>query len=418
MILTASPSRLSAAIDRVNNMTNTSYVTKPAEIISLGVLVTIGNLTPYALPVIVGALVDHLHLEARLAGYLGTAELIGLGLGAAIFSGLILKVNWRMFALCAISLSALANLITPFAVSIPALFGIRFISGLGGGMLLAMSAAGLSSTRFPERVLGSVQIFGLFFSGAILYVFPLLLKASGAVAMFFTVAGLNVAASLLCILIPRKSPYIAGLENTARNPATPTLSPVVIKNAPFLISLSTLSGIFLFFTGAMGFWVFFERVGVAASFSTESLAKVLGGSQIMGAAGALAAVLVATRLGSRLLPMGFSILLAATCALLMTMHATIVAYAIAGGGFIFAWGVIYPYMMGIAISLDPSARIVGYALALQTVGKSIGPALAASLVIGSNFTGVYWLCLGLFLASLICFLPAIFHTDLTLKADR
>ena len=395
-----------------------SHVTKPTEIISLGVMVTIGNLTPYALPVIVGSLVDHLHLEPRLAGYLGTAELIGLGLGAAIFSAVILKVSWRLFALSAIILSILANVATPFANGVPMLFAIRFVSGLGGGMLLAMAAAGLSSTRSPERVLGSVQIFGLFFSGAVLYTFPLLLKASGAVAMFFTVAGLNVAASLLIVLIPRKSPYIAGLEKAAMNPAAPSAPTVLIERPPLLISFSTLSGIFLFFTGAMGFWVFFERVGVAASFSTESLAKVFGSSQLMGAAGALTAVLVATRLGSRLLPMGFAILLATTCAFLMTMHAGIAAYAIAGSGFIYSWGVVYPYMMGIAISLDPSARIVGYALALQTVGKSVGPALAASLVVGTNFTGVYWLCFGLFLASMVCFLPAIFSTDKVLKAGR
>ena len=120
-----------------------SHVTKPAEIISLGVMVTIGNLTPYALPVIVGALVDHLHLEPRLAGYLGTAELIGLGLGAAIFSAVILKVSWRLFALSAIILSILANVATPCAGGVPMLFAIRFFSGLGGGMLLAMAAAGL-----------------------------------------------------------------------------------------------------------------------------------------------------------------------------------------------------------------------------------------------------------------------------------
>ena len=102
----------------------------------------------------------------------------------------------------------------------------------------------------------------------------------------------------------------------------------------------------------------------------------------------------------------------------VTMHAGIAAYAIAGSGFIYSWGVVYPYMMGIAISLDPSARIVGYALALQTVGKSVGPALAASLVVGTNYTGVYWLCFGLFLASMICFLPAIFSTDKVLKAGR
>ena len=75
-------------------------------------------------------------------------------------------------------------------------------------------------------------------------------------------------------------------------------------------------------------------------------------------------------------------------------------------------------MMGIAISFAPSAGIVGYELALRTVGKSVGPALAALLVVGTNFTAVLWLCFGIFLASMVCFLPAVVRTDKILRASR
>ncbi|RME65197.1 MAG: MFS transporter, partial [Alphaproteobacteria bacterium] len=296
------------------------FITKPMEIVSLAALGTIGNLAAFALPVIVGGLVDHMALDTRQAGFLGTAEMIGLGLGAMLFSGVILKVSWRKFALAAVLVIAAANMATPFANGLVTLYGARLLSGLGGGMLLALGAAGLSSTRTPERVIGSVAIASMLFAAVVLYGFPLLLKQAGITAMFFTIAGINLALSMLVATLPRKSPYIAALEaSDAAGPPSATIgatqakaqaATAAIERPGLLIGGSTLSGIFLFFTGAMAFWVYIERVGVAAAFATEHIARVLGLSQIFGALGALMAVLIATRLGNRLVPMGFCIVLA------------------------------------------------------------------------------------------------------------
>jgi MFS family permease len=398
--------------------TISTHITKLSEIVALGILVTIGNLTPYALPVIVGSLVDYMQLTPQMAGYLGTAELVGLGLGATLFSWVILRVNWRLFTLVAMSMSVAAALLTPFTHNLPLLFVVRFVAGLGGGMLLSMAAAGLSSTKSPERTLGSVQIFGMMFSGVALSALPRVLDQMGMVAMFSLIAAVNVAAMALIFAMPRRSPYVEGMANaTPQQLEQAAISP---RHAPprLLISASTLAGIFLYFCAAMGYWIYYERVGVAADLSVANIGNVLGASQLFGAAGALAAALVATRLGARIVPMMFSILLAMACAFAMTRPVDLGLYALAAFGFNFSWGFIYPYMMGVAISLDPSARIVGYALALQTIGKAVGPALVASLVVGTVYTGGYWLCLGLFLASLISFIPAILHTDGLLRQQR
>ncbi|GAB4147842.1 MAG: hypothetical protein Tsb0016_18640 [Sphingomonadales bacterium] len=398
------------------------FITKPMEIVSLACLGTIGNLAAFALPVIVGGLVDHMALDTRAAGYLGTMEMIGLGLGAMLFSGVILKMSWRQFALIAVFLVAAANIATPYAFDTISLYAARLVSGLGGGMLLALGAAGLSSTRSPERVIGSVAIASMLFAGVVLYAFPLLLKQWGLTTMFFTIAGLNIFLSLLVFKLPRKSPYVAAMESKqavdekAANEAAQ--KPVKPVRPPLLLSISTLSGIFLFFTGAMAFWVYIERVGVASSFATEQIATVLGLSQVFGALGALLAVLIATKLGNRLAPMAFCIVLAVICALLVTLEPSVLVYGIAACGFILAWDFLYPYLMGVSIALDPSAKLVSYSLALQTIGKSLGPTLAALLIIGTDFSGAYWMCFGLFAASLVCLLPAILHTDKRLKAPN
>lgn len=392
------------------------------EIVSLGTLGTVGNLAAFALPVIVGALVDNLGLNTREGGFVGTAEMIGLGVGTAVFSRVILTVSWRKFATLAILLLALTNAVAPYATDLNVLYGLRVLSGLGGGMLLSMGAAGLASTRFPERILGTVAILSMLFAGAMLYLLPLIQQAAGVSALFMTVALINVSLLIAVPLLPAKSPYVAAIEtldHLAPEPAaakdSESASELLAPAASPLIKLSTLAGILLYFTAAMAFWVYVERVGVAAAFTTEQVASVLGISQVFGAAGAMTAAILGTRLGNRILPIAAGTLLAAGCAFLMTENSQLTIYAIAACGFIFTWSLLYPYFMGIGISLDPSAKLVSYSLVLQTMGKAIGPWLAAMLVTDTDFSPVYWLCCGLFIASLLALLPATLITDRMLR---
>ncbi|MEQ9463237.1 MAG: MFS transporter [Haliea sp.] len=396
-------------------------ITSLREIVSLGTLGTVGNLAAFALPVIVGALVDSLGLNAREGGFVGTAEMVGLGMGTIVFSRVILTVSWRKFATFAILLLAVTNALAPYATDLYVLYGLRVLSGLGGGMLISMGAAGLSSTRSPERVLGSIAIISMLFAGAMLYLLPMIQQAAGIKVMFLTIALINLSLLFAVPLLPPKSPYVAALEssdNEVLNPAGTGAAEAQELPAPTgspLIRLSTLAGIFLYFTAAMAFWVYVERVGVAAAYTTEQVAQVLGTSQLFGAAGAMTAAILGTRLGNRILPVAFGTLLAATCAFLMTRESQLAVYAIAACGFIFTWSVLYPYFMGIGISLDPSAKLVSYSIVLQTVGKAAGPWLAAMLVTEDSFAPVYWLCCVLFVASLITLLPATLTTDRKLR---
>jgi predicted MFS family arabinose efflux permease len=402
-----------------NAASDVGKITRPVEIVALALLGMIGNIAAYALPVNVGALVDSMKLAPRMAGFIGTAELVGLAAGSVAFSALILRVGWRRFALAGLIMTVIGNLITPYIGWVPLLMVVRALSGLGGGMLLSMAAAGLASTRQPERVLGAAAIASMLFSGAILYSFPLIAAHWGAPMLFFTIAGINVAAMAMLPGVPERSPYIGDGKNIS--PAQPDNEPISMAQfgtAPIGIAISTLSGIFLFFTAAMGFWVFFERAGVAAKFSTQVISTALGSSQLVGAVGAIAAATIATRLGNRMIPVGVSILLAAAAAVAMVMPLTSLTYALAAYAFIFGWAFLYPYLMGIGISLDPSARLVSYSLVLQTAGKAIGPTLAAMLVVGTNFVPVYWMALGLFLASLGCLVPAVLYTDKALRLSK
>ena len=376
----------------------------------------IGNLAAYILPVIVGGIVDYLNLTVQQAGYAATAEMAGLGIGAFSFSFVILKVSWRFFALLALILVTVANIITPHLNDPYMLMAVRLLAGIGGGMLLGVGNSGLASTTAPERIMGMVVVLSMLVAALALYIFPLLLAADGIKTMFFAIAGINVFLSLFVFGVPARSPYSANQQAAQEHGSESVVGSNDIASSR--LRWIALAAVLLFFMAAMSFWAYVERVGSASEYPVEFIARVLGSSQLAGAAGALLPVFLALRLGGRLIPMSGCICLAMCCSILMIGGIGNYGYAIAACGFIFAWDAFYPYLMGLLISLDRSAKLVSYGLGVQTLGKSVGPAVGALLIAGDDFDAVYWFCLVCFAVCLLLFFPAISYSDKFIRAGE
>lgn len=336
---------MSKTAEPIDGSTAQRHITGGSEIAALAALGTIGNFVAYILPVNIGAVVDSLHVDARVAGYLGTCELVGLTLGSALFSRAILVLSWRAFARAAIVIAVASNLLTPLLSALPLLFVFRLLSGVGGGMLLSVAAAGLSSTRRPESVIGASTIASMIFSAFALYELPLLLASLGTHWLFYIVAILNIALLVPCQLIPRCSPYAAA--GVQREGSPMAMRAEVQARPPRWLTTATLTGVFFFFAGAMAFWVYFERVGVAGHIGVGALAQVLGGSQLAGAVGAIAAVALGMLKVPRLPPMMLALLLASGAALTMALPLKPFSYGASAFAFMFAWSLSYPYMMEI-----------------------------------------------------------------------
>jgi hypothetical protein len=61
-------------------------------------------------------------------------------------------------------------------------------------------------------------------------------------------------------------------------------------------------------------------------------------------------------------------------------------------------------------SFDGSGRVVTFAVAMQTLGLAIGPAIGAALLVGNSFIAVQWFGIAAFAASFALILvPARFH---------
>ncbi len=392
---------------------NEMYITSIKQMVALGFLGVAGNMSPFILPLIVGALVDYVDFSIQQASYIASADMFGLGAGTLLWSRFILTADWRKFAVASAVLLFVGNVLCAVTDTFSAVILSRFVAGIGAGLMLAIGVSGLSNTRNPDRVVAIYMILVTMVASLVLYVFPFLLVQSGSRGMFFALAGFACLAGVSSFFVPRVSKRIDQSDTQIEEVATPSSSR---SGSFFVVSLLGVSGVLVVFFGMSLYWVYIERAGVLQGFVTEQMSAGLGTAQFAGVAGALAAAVISTRFGNRMVPVMFTLGLALIASLLVPTTTGFVFFVLSAGALIFAWDMLYPYVIGIMVSLDATARLVTYSMVMMTLGKSLSPAIGAFIVTETDYSGAYWLCVACFLLSAILFIPALLITDKKLKS--
>lgn len=395
------------------HVNNEMYITSIKQMVALGFLGVAGNMSPFILPLIVGALVDYVDFSIQQASYIASADMFGLGAGTLLWSRYILTADWRKFAFASAVLLFVGNVLCAVTDTFLAVILSRFVAGIGAGLMLAIGVSGLSNTRNPDRVVAIYMILVTMVASLVLYVFPFLLVQSGSRGMFFALAGFACLAGVSSFFVPRVSKRIDQSDTQIEEVATPSSSR---SGSFFVVSLLGVSGVLVVFFGMSLYWVYIERAGVLQGFVTEQMSAGLGTAQFAGVAGALAAAVISTRFGNRMVPVMFTLGLALIASLLVPTTTGFVFFVLSAGALIFAWDMLYPYVIGIMVSLDATARLVTYSMVMMTLGKSLSPAIGAFIVTETDYSGAYWLCVACFLLSAILFIPALLITDKKLKS--
>lgn len=390
---------------------NSLYITSLKQMIALGFLGVGGNISPFILPLIVGALVDHVNFSIQQASYIASADMFGLGIGTLIWSQFVLKGNWMKFAFASAILMCVGNMLCAVADTFYAVAVSRFIAGIGAGLMLTIGVSGLANTKNPDRVVAIYAMLVTLVASAVLYVFPFLLLEYSSKGMFFAMSGFAIVAGISSFFIPKTSTSSAGqgAENAKADASV---------QAAFSVRLMGVLGVFVVFFGMSLFWVYIERAGVTAGFVTAQISAGLGTAQSAGIAGALAAAIIATRFGGRMLPVMFTIILSLTASVLIPTSSGFAYYLFAASALIFCWNMLYPYVIGIMISLDPTAKLVAYSLVMMTLGKSLSPILGSVVVTETDYSAAYWICGGVFILAGILFTPALLSTDRKIRAHK
>lgn len=362
-------------------------------------LYPIGPAAIVLMPMIVGGLIDTYGYTEQQAANIAALEGMGLVVSSVLAALWIRKVSWVSALVLAFLAYAALNAVSASLAGYVPLLVVRFLTGLAGGSLFAVSVAALGDNREPDRAFGLAQaVQGVLMLGAFSAA-PWLLKSWGVGALYYLLGG----AALLMLATAWWFPVQGRVR--AAVPGTP--APAAQHTA--LIWLGLLASV-IFFVNVFGFWAFVERIGQEAQLPAATIGLALGVSQVVAIAGALAAAWASDRYG-RYWPL--LIVLVGQVASLFAVLGDFgpAAYFLSTGAFQALFIVGVSYQMGAIAKLDVRGRFLVMMTAAQGLGSALGPAVAALLIgEGGNYDGVMQMAALACLVSTLLFLFVIWRS--------
>lgn len=346
-----------------------------AYVLTAGVAATISNFAP----ILVGAYVDILGFTDQRAGYVFSAEMAGFTIGAALVLVLLPLMNWRHIVRLGLIVLIGGNLIAIGLTAYWPLLTIRLLTGVGAGVLMAMTTVAVGSTRDPDR------IFGLWITAQVLpsvVAVPLLPKAIlhyGLAAPFMFIAVLGVLVFWLHRYFPEKA------EAKTRGSA------VAGTRRALLLGVIGIVGIFIFYGGQSAVWAFVERIGIASGLTNQAIGNAIFLALLAGTGGALLAAVIGKAFG-RVLPLFGSMVLAATAVIVLASEPTLIPYTLAVMVIYTIWVYSSPVLNGVIANLDKGGRLLAATSMTFCASISAGPALASALLDNSgDYSPVIWI---------------------------
>lgn len=323
-------------------------------------------------PLLLGALGQENRLSAAQIGHGATAELLVMGLVAALAGAWLKPARLKLIGLvCGLALAA-ANLAT-LDVRGEGITLVRAVAGAPEGLMLWMIISLISRAPRPERWSGTyltVQTLAQLLLAAALTAW--VVGRYGANGGFVALAGFGALAAVASLAVPDR---FAALAHSAE---TKGLLPPA--------GWAALAACFLFLAFIVGVWVYAEPLShqsghgpqVAGTAVSVSLAfQVLGGGAATVLAGRIRwfwAILICGVLDFALLALFWSLPGAPV-------------FLAASAAFGFLWLFVMPFLAPMTIEADPSRRAAVLLGGANLLGSSLGPLMASALVTDADARG-------------------------------
>lgn len=338
-------------------------------------------------PILGGALIDQFGLPLNAIGAIFAAELMAMAIACGVCALFMANVDRRRFALVALLILALGNLVSTQLHSQAGLVISRMVCGASGGAVMAVVYATAALRTSKDATFAVINIGNLLWGMLLVTSMPLVLQAFGVNGAFSLLAITSVLAALGCWRVPKRYP-------DAHRAANGSIQPFGLT-AMLLILLFAL----LFF-GHSALWVYQERIGKSIGLEPQQIGGILGGSILAGALGAGLAGLIGRRLGL-LFPQLLSFGTALLATLIMVYGTSPVAFITTACLIHMVWFFSLPYLLSMAAELDHSGRLAGLGNAAIFIGQGLGP-FGAALVVGEgHFRAVGWLAASAYLLALV-----------------
>jgi predicted MFS family arabinose efflux permease len=347
----------------------------------------VGMVDLVALPVWVGALVQHYGFDLEHAGITVTAFLIGAVAASLAVAPLFNSLPRGACAVGGYALAALAFLGAAQTTRFEILALLHLGAGLAVGTALSVAHGTIGRSANPHKLFAlagtALGIGGVVFYAAV----PPAIAAHGGSLLFKVFALMMALASLACLGFPR----VVSRAEAARS-AGPL--PRAAWFAIFGVGCMALNQALTY--------SMLDRIGIMRGFSQEQVNQVL---LVCGLINLLPAA-VAGLLERRLNPVRVALVAAplqAALALTITLSSGYPMYAVAACVYPAVLIFTHTFLFGLIARLDPSGRALASTPAMMMTGSAIGPALAGSVAMRAGFGGQAVLALAVGAAATLFF---------------
>jgi predicted MFS family arabinose efflux permease len=352
----------------------------------------IGALGIDVAPQVLAAIEDELRISELSAGLAVSTELGALAAASILFARRVARGSRARFALVGAALFCAAQALAGGVNAYGALLATRAVAGLGAGLVAAGAMAAAAGARDPERLFAQVTLVRVLFGASVLTGLPVVRAQLGLAAMFGALAALALLAAPLLRSLPAPAhPAPGGAAGRAPNlgRAVPALAAVLLTSL-----------------GQGAVWSFNEQLGLAIGLSSQQMGVVLGGTTLIGLAGAGLAAALGMRWGrTGPLVLGLLGIVASTVALVQTVDVTVFIAADAVWAF-FCFFTI-PYLSGLLAALDRRGQWSATGAGVSAIGVALGPALGGSLIAATSYAALAGIVLGCGLGALALLVPVL-----------
>lgn len=353
-----------------------------------------GNTGIYLIPLLLGAMVSDRGFTDQQAGLVASADLAGYAVMTFITAVFLIDRDWKRLALAGVSIMFVANLASTTASSAAVFAALRFLSGVGAGILAAVATVSLGRTDKPDRSYGLLFAACLLFGTAGLWGLPLLLERTGLNGAYVFIAGLAIVTGFVSRGIRQVAPLVPD-DATSASGGAGSLAAVLI-----------LLAITMFWAHQNALYAYVERIGNASGLSAHFIGFTLGLANLAGFVGASLVAWLGTRFG-RLLPLLVLVFVQVGCVWMLSGQVSSATYLLAMGVIALSWNIVNPIQIGILAAVDQRGRWLALSSTVIGVGLSLGPALGAAALRGEGYASVLWLVAGLAVASTLLALPVL-----------
>jgi MFS family permease len=346
-----------------------------------------GMIDLVALPVWVGALVQHYGFDLEHAGMVVTAFLLGAVAASVFTAPRFNRLPRRWCAIGGYAVAAAAFFAASSQTSFGALLPLHALAGLAVGTGLSMTHGTIGRSANPHRLFAIVGIaLGV---GAVIFyaTVPPAIVATGGRCLFVVFGGLMTVAALAALAFPE-------VESQAATAAGKASLPRVAWFAMLGVTCMALNQALIF--------SMLDRVGIMRGFGQDHVNAVLVACGLVNLVPAALAAALQHRLSAIRVALAAP-LVQAGLAVTIALATSFTPYAVAASMYAFVMIFTHTFLFGLIARLDPSGRAVASTPAMMMVGAAIGPALAGAVVMRAGFGGLAVLALLVGAAATIAF---------------